>query len=28
VANRGADLREVELATAQGMNVQGIESAG
>ena len=28
VANRGADLREVELATAQGMSVQGIESAG
>ena len=27
-ANRGADLREVELATSQGMNVQGIESAG
>jgi 4-aminobutyrate aminotransferase len=28
VANRGADLREVELATSQGMSVQGIESAG
>src|SRR6476646_247579 len=27
-ANRGADLREVELATSQGMSVQGIESAG
>jgi 4-aminobutyrate aminotransferase len=27
-ANRGADLREVELSTAQGMAVQGIESAG
>ena len=28
VANRGADLREVELAAAQGLAVPGIESAG
>jgi 4-aminobutyrate aminotransferase len=27
-ANRGADLREVDRATAQGLAVQGIESAG
>ena len=27
-ANRGADLREVERANAQGLAVQGIESAG